>query len=86
MAGKKKKVLIYVTTVIIFFLTIPEILFRALSPDHLAWLGYVTSFGGAISPLLSVMIFMGVLSIVLAIAAVYFSGKIFRSVSHFENK
>jgi len=86
MAGKKKKVLIYVATVIIFFLTIPEILFRSLNPDHLAWLGYVTSFGGAISPLLAVMIFMGVLSIVLAIAAVYFVGKIYRSVSHSAKK
>lgn len=86
MAGKKKKVLIYIATVIIFFLTLPEILFRALSPERLAWLGYITSFGGAISPLLAVMIFMGVLSIVLAIAAVYFVGKIYRSVLHSANK
>ncbi|MFE8100314.1 hypothetical protein RBA63_07065 [Brenneria goodwinii] len=84
--GKKKKALVYSVTVIIFFLIIPEIILRTLTPEHLAWLGFVTSFGGVISPLLSVMIFMGILSIVLAIATVFFAGKIYRSLSHSDNK
>jgi len=84
--SKKKKVLIYIVTVIIFFLIIPEIILRTVTPDHLLWLGYVASFGGVISPLLSVMIFMGGLSIALAIATVYFLGKIYSCVSHSEKK
>lgn len=81
MAGKKRKAFIYIATVIIFFLIIPEFIFRILSPEHLSWLGYVTSFSGAINPLLSVMIFMGILSIILAITTVYFAGKIYQTLS-----
>ena len=82
MAEKIKKAFIYITTVIIFFLIIPDFIFRMLSPEHLSWLGYVTSFGGVINPLLSVMIFMGILSIILAITTVYFVGKIYQTLSH----
>lgn len=81
MAGKKRKAFIYISTVIIFFLIIPGFIFRILSPEHLSWLGYVTSFGGVINPLLSVMIFMGILSIILAITTVYFAGKIYQTLS-----
>lgn len=86
MSGVIKKALIYVVAVIISFLIIPEILFRVISPDHLAWLGFVTSFGGAVNPLLAVMIFMGVLSIILGIAAVYFVDKIYHSARRSESK
>ena len=78
---KKQKALIYVTMIIIFFLTIPELLFRTLNPEHLAWLGFMTSLGGMINPLLSVMIFMGILSIALAVATVYILSKIYNLVS-----
>lgn len=81
MAEKIKKAFIYIATVIIFFLIIPDFIFRMLSPEHLSWLGYVTSFGGVINPLLSVMIFMGILSIILAITTVYFVGKIYQTLS-----
>ena len=82
MAEKIKKAFIYITIVIIFFLIIPDFIFRMLSPEHLSWLGYVTSFGGVINPLLSVMIFMGILSIILAITTVYFVGEIYQTLSH----
>ncbi len=79
--GSKKKTTGYVIVAIIFFFVIPEIAFRTLSPEHLAWLGFMTSFGGVINPLLSVMIFMGVLSVVLGVVAACFLGKIYRVVS-----
>lgn len=81
MTEKKRKACIYIATVIIFFLIIPEFIFRMISSEHLSWLGYVTSFGGVITPLLSVMIFMGILSIILAITTVYFVGKIYQTLS-----
>ncbi|AWQ17372.1 hypothetical protein C1N63_21465 [Pantoea ananatis] len=80
--SKKRKVLIYAITIITYFLVIPEIILRTLSPEHLSWLGFLTSFGGLINPLLSVMIFMGVLSIVLAIATIYIARKFF----HFRSR
>jgi len=80
--SKKRKVLIYAITIITYFLVIPEIILRTLSSEHLSWLGFITSFGGLINPLLSVMIFMGVLSIALAIATIYITRKFF----HFRSR
>ncbi|XTZ38980.1 hypothetical protein ACQYRI_02705 [Salmonella enterica] len=75
---KAKKVLIYVLTVIIFFLIIPEIILRVLSPEQLGRLSDFTSLGGLIHPLLSLLIFLGLFSIVLAIVTVSVVGKILR--------
>jgi len=73
---KSKKVLIYVLTVIIFFLIIPEIILRVLSAEQLGRLSDFTSLGGLIHPLLSLLIFLGLFSIGLAIATVSVVSKI----------
>ncbi|MGP3592638.1 hypothetical protein ACTU3N_13960 [Vagococcus sp. WN89Y] len=83
---KAKKVLIYVLTVIIFFLIIPEIILRVLSPEQLGRLSDFTSLGGLIHPLLSLLIFLGLFSIVLAIVTVSVVGKILRMRARSESQ
>ncbi|ELA3180282.1 TPA: hypothetical protein ACK1V4_004433 [Klebsiella aerogenes] len=75
---KTKKLLIYVPIVIIFFLIIPEIILRALSSDQLGRVSDFTSLGGLLNPLLSLLIFLGLFSIILAVITVSVVGKIFR--------
>lgn len=75
---KTKKLLIYVPIVIIFFLIIPEIILRTLSSDQLGRISDFTSLGGLLNPLLSLLIFLGLFSIILAVITVSVVGKIFR--------
>ena len=75
---KNKKLLIYVPIVIIFFLIIPEIILRTLSSDQLGRVRDFTSLGGLLNPLLSLLIFLGLFSIILAVITVSVVGKIFR--------
>ncbi|AMH10361.1 TPA: hypothetical protein RFY33_003681 [Klebsiella aerogenes] len=75
---KTKKLLIYVPIVIIFFLIIPEIILRTLSSDQLGRVSDFTSLGGLLNPLLSLLIFLGLFSIILAVITVSVVGKIFR--------
>lgn len=75
---KTKKLLIYVPIVIIFFLIIPEIILRTLSSDQLGRVSDFTSLGELLNPLLSLLIFLGLFSIILAVITVSVVGKIFR--------
>lgn len=75
---KTKKLLIYVPIVIIFFLIIPEIILRTLSSDQLGRVSDFTSLGGLLNPLLSLLIFLGLFSIILAVITVSVVCKIFR--------
>ncbi len=75
---KTKKLLIYIPIVIIFFLIIPEIILRTLSSDQLGRVSDFTSLGGLLNPLLSLLIFLGLFSIILAVITVSVVGKIFR--------
>lgn len=75
---KTKKLLIYVPIVIIFFLIIPEIILRTLSSDQLGRVSDFTNLGGLLNPLLSLLIFLGLFSIILAVITVSVVGKIFR--------
>lgn len=79
--GKTKKTLIYVTAVIIFFLIIPEIILRVLTSGQLARISDFTSLGGLLNPLLSLLIFLGLFSIILAVITVSVTGKIYRALS-----
>lgn len=76
--GKSKKVILYIVVVIIFFLTIPEVIVRVLTPEQLARLSDFTSFGGILNHLLSLLIFLAVASVVLAIFAIALVRKIYR--------
>ncbi|MGK9173815.1 hypothetical protein KXR87_11375 [Yokenella regensburgei] len=71
---------IYVLVVIIFFLIIPEIVIRVLTPDQFARLSDYTSFGGLFSHLLSVLIFLGVASILAAMGSIYIVRKIYQGL------
>lgn len=75
---KTIKLLIYVPIVIIFFLIIPEIILRTLSSDQLGRVSDFTNLGGLLNPLLSLLIFLGLFSIILAVITVSVVGKIFR--------
>lgn len=77
--GKAKKMLIYVPVVIIFFLIIPEFILRTLTPEQLARMSDFTSLRGIINPLLSLIIFLGLFSVVLAFLTVSAVRKIYRS-------
>ena len=69
---------IYILAVIICFLILPEIVVRTLTPEQLVRLSDFTSLGGIFSHLLSLMIFLGIASILLGIAAIYLAKKIYR--------
>lgn len=73
--GKKA---IYFLVVIVFFLIIPEIVIRVLTPEQFARLSDFTSLGGLFSHLLSVMIFLGLASILLGMLAISVAKKIYR--------
>ncbi|WP_261644421.1 hypothetical protein [Erwinia mallotivora] len=77
---KGKKTLVYVSVVIVFFLTIPEVVVRILTPEQLARLSDFTSLGGVLNHLLSLMIFLGISSIILAFLTLSVTRKIFRSL------
>lgn len=83
---KTKKTVIYVPVVIIFFLIIPEIILRILTPEQLARMSDFTSLGGVMNPLLSLLIFLGLISVVLAFLTVSAVSKIYRSGSRSVNK
>jgi len=86
MMGKTKKTLIYVPVVIIFFLIIPEIILRILTPEQLARMSDFTSLGGMLNPLLSLILFLGLSSVVLGLITVSAVSKIYRAKSRPANR
>lgn len=68
--GKRKGALVYVLTVIIFLLIIPEIILRVCTSEQLGRISDFTSLGGLLNPLLSLLIFLALVSIILAIIAI----------------
>lgn len=74
---KNRKIIIYVIAAIISFIMIPEIILRMVPNDILARLSDFTSLGGLFSPFLSVMIFLGLASILIGIIGVYAVGKVY---------
>ncbi|HDR2720832.1 TPA: hypothetical protein QCJ39_001000 [Enterobacter asburiae] len=76
--GKRKSALVYVLTVIIFFLIIPEIILRACMSEQLGRISDFTSLGGLLNPLLSLLIFLALVSIILAVIVIAFVKRIFR--------
>ncbi|WP_458022543.1 hypothetical protein [Kosakonia sp. BK9b] len=78
---KSRKKMAYVVISTIFFLIIPEIVLRVVSTDHLLRLSDFISLGGIVSPLLSLLIFLGLTSVILASLTVFVVRKIYRFVS-----
>ncbi|OBS88089.1 hypothetical protein AYL25_14995 [Enterobacter roggenkampii] len=76
--AKRKSALIYVLPVIIFLLIIPEIILRVCTSEQLGRLSDFTSLGGLLNPLLSLLIFLALVSIILAAIAIAFVKRIFR--------
>jgi hypothetical protein len=76
--GKRKGALVYVLTVIIFLVIIPEIILRACTSEQLGRISDFTSIGGLLNPLLSLLIFLALVSIILAIIVIAFFKRIFR--------
>lgn len=64
--------------VIIFFLTIPEIVIRVLTPKQFARLSDFTSLGGLFSHTLSMLIFLGLMSVLLGVLSIFLIIKIYR--------
>ncbi|KGI62265.1 MULTISPECIES: hypothetical protein [Enterobacter] len=82
---KSGRVTIYVLVVIIFFLTIPEIVVRVLTPEQFARLSDFTSFGGLFSHLLSLLVFLGLASILLGVLAILATKKIYRHFTRYKS-
>lgn len=76
--GKRKSALVYVLTVIIFLLIIPEIILRICTSEQLGRISDFTSLSGLLNPLLSLLIFLALVSIILAVIAIAFVKRIFR--------
>lgn len=83
---KNRKILIYVSAVIMSFLILPEIVLRTISGEALVALSEFTSLGGLLSPFLSVMIFIGVASILSAVVAVYVVSRIYQGLTRIKDK
>lgn len=75
---KSGRMTIYVLVVIVFFLTIPEIVIRVLTPEQFARLSDFTSLGGLFSHLLSLLIFLGLASVLLGVLTIFVTKKIYR--------
>lgn len=78
---KSKSRLIYVLVSIVYFLIIPEIVLRVVSTDHLGRISDFTSLGGVMNPLLSLLIFLGLSSVILAILTVLTVRKLYLALS-----
>jgi len=83
---KSRKVMIYALVVIIFILIIPDVVVRMITPEQLARLSDFTSLGGMLNHLLSLLIFLILVSIILAAIAISVMGKIYRAISWSKNK
>ncbi|ELN2734858.1 hypothetical protein QDZ74_005314 [Pluralibacter gergoviae] len=83
---KNRKILIYVSAVIMSFLILPEIVLRTISGEALVALSEFTSLGGLLSPFLSVMIFIGVASILSAVVGVYVVSRIYQGLTRANGK
>lgn len=77
--GKRKSALVYVLTVIIFLLIIPEIILRVCTAEQLGRISDFTSLVGLLNPLLSLLIFLALLSIILAVIAIALVKRILRT-------
>lgn len=75
--GKCKSALVYVLTVIIFLLIIPEFILRVCNSEQLGHISDFTSLGGLLNPLLSLLIFLALVSIILAVIVIAFVKRIF---------
>ncbi|EHN8827651.1 hypothetical protein ISN41_14025 [Enterobacter bugandensis] len=82
---KSGRVAIYVLVVIIFFLSIPEVVVRVLTPEQFARLSDFTSFGGLFSHILSLLIFLGLASILLGVLAIFVTKKIYRHFARYKS-
>ncbi|MEN0585317.1 MULTISPECIES: hypothetical protein [Kosakonia] len=78
---KNGKKAVSILVVIICFLTIPEIVIRALTPEQFARLSDFTSLGGLFSNILSVLIFLGLTSVLLGVLTIFLTTKIYRRFS-----
>lgn len=75
---KSGKRVVYVLVVIIFFFTIPEIVIRVLTPEQFARLSDFTSLGGIFSHILSLLVVLGLTSILLGVLATVLTKKVYR--------
>ncbi|AVR01380.1 hypothetical protein A8H26_00900 [Pluralibacter gergoviae] len=71
---------------IMSFLVLPEIVLRTISGEALVALSEFTSLGGLLSPFLSVMIFIGVASILSAVVGVYVVSRIYQGLTRANGK
>lgn len=78
---KNGKTAINILVVIIFFLTIPDIVIHVLTPEQFARLSDFTSLGGLFSHILSVLIFLGLTSALLGVLTIFLTTKIYRRLS-----
>lgn len=82
---KSGRITIYFLVVIISFLTIPEVVIRVLTPEQFARLSDFTSLGGLFSHLLSLLIFLGLISILFGILIIFLTKKIYRHLTRVRN-
>jgi len=75
---KSGRITIYFLVIIISFLTIPEVVIRVLTPEQFARLSDFTSLGGLFSHLLSLLIFLGLTSILFGLVIIFLTKKIYR--------
>lgn len=78
---KNGKMAVSILVVIIFFLTIPDIVIRVLTPEQFARLSDFTSLGGLFSHILSVLIFLGLTSVLLGVLTIFLTTKIYRRLA-----
>ena len=83
---KSGRVTIYFLVVIISFLTIPEVVIRVLTPEQFARLSDFTSLGGLFSHLLSLLIFLGLTSILFGIVIIFLTKKIYRYLTRVRSR
>lgn len=70
MKNKNASRLAYIAAAIISFLVIPDVIIRVLSPEQLASVSDIISLDGLLNPLFSLLVFMGLFSIIVAIGLV----------------
>lgn len=76
--NKKKIFIVYLPVSLVFFMMLPGAILRGMPPERFAAFSHITSLGGILNPIASVLIFMALLSVVLALIAVPLIGRCVR--------
>ncbi|MBK0002116.1 hypothetical protein [Erwinia sp. S38] len=78
--NKKKIFIVYLPVSLVFFMILPGAILRDMPPERFASFSHITSLGGVLNPIVSVLLFLAIVSVILAMIAVPLIGRCARAI------